>query len=101
MLVGDPGQRIETRPRPACQDNALHGKDAIRAAVDEEPREVQHDPEVLEGDDEFLRQPASPIDPYTPETHPRPGERRAWATMRYAWIPILIVIAIIIYAAVR
>ena len=70
-------------------------------AMSEEPREVQHDPEVLEGDDQFLRQPASPIDPYTPETHPRPGERRAWTTMRFAWIPILIVIALVIWAAVR
>ncbi len=69
--------------------------------MDEEPREVQHEPEVLEGDDEFLRQPASPVDPYTPETHPRPGEGRAWRVMRFAWIPILIVIALIIWAALR
>jgi hypothetical protein len=69
--------------------------------MSDEPREVQSDPEVLEGDDEFLTQPASPIDPYTPETHARPGERRAWATMRLALIPIAIVVALIIYAAVR
>jgi hypothetical protein len=69
--------------------------------MSDEPREVQSNPEVLEGDDEFLTQPASPTDPYTPETHPRPGERRAWATMRLALIPIAIVIALIIYAAVR
>jgi hypothetical protein len=67
----------------------------------DEPREVQSDPEVLEGDDSMLRQPASPVDPYTPETHPRPGEGRAWQTMRLAWIPILIVIALIVWAAVR
>jgi hypothetical protein len=48
-----------------------------------------------------LRQPASPIDPYTPETHARPGEGRAWATMRFAWIPILVAIGLIIWAAVR
>jgi hypothetical protein len=66
-----------------------------------EPREVEHEPQVLEGDDSMLRQPASPIDPYTPETHPRPGEGRAWKTMRLAWIPILIVIALVIWAAVR
>jgi hypothetical protein len=69
--------------------------------MSDEPREVQSNPEVLEGDDEFLTQPASPIDPYTPETHPRPGEGRAWATMRLAWIPIAIIVALIIYAAVR
>ena len=69
--------------------------------MNEEPREVQHDPEVLEGDDQFLRQPASPVDPYTPEPHDRPGEDRAWKTMRLAWIPILIVIGLVIWAAVR
>ncbi len=67
----------------------------------EEPREVQHDPQVLEGDDSVPHQPASPIDPYTPETHARPGERRAWATMRLAVIPIAIVIGVVIWAAVR
>jgi hypothetical protein len=66
-----------------------------------EPREVEHEPQVLEGDDQRLRQPASPIDPYTPETHPRPGERRAWATTRFALIPILVVIGLIIWAALR
>jgi hypothetical protein len=69
--------------------------------MSDEPREVEHEPQVLEGDDEFLRQPASPVDPYTPEPHARPGERRAWATMRLAWIPVLIVVAIVIWAAVR
>jgi hypothetical protein len=67
----------------------------------DEPREVEHEPQVLEGDDEVLRQPASPIDPYTPETHARPGERRAWTTMRFAWIPILVVIALVVWASVR
>jgi hypothetical protein len=67
----------------------------------EEPREVQHEPEVLEGEDTFPHQPASPVDPYTPETHARPGERKAWNAMRLAWIPILIVIAIVIWALFR
>ena len=69
--------------------------------MDEEPREVEHEPQVLEGEDEFLRQPASPLDPYTPEAHERPGERRAWETMRFAWIPVLIVIGLVVWAAVR
>ena len=30
MLVGDAGQRIETRPGPACQDDAFHARDAKR-----------------------------------------------------------------------
>ena len=69
--------------------------------TEQEPREVQHEPQVLEGDDSIPRQPASPVDPYTPETHARPGEQKAWDAMRLAWIPILIVVAIVIWAAVR
>jgi len=69
--------------------------------MDEEPREVEDKPIVLEGDDDVLPQPASPLDPYTPEPYERAGEGRAWATMRLAWIPILIVIGIVVWAAVR
>ncbi|MBA3347348.1 MAG: hypothetical protein H0T13_02190 [Actinobacteria bacterium] len=64
-------------------------------------REVQHDPQVLEGDDESPRQPAPPLDPYTPEPGPGPGERRAFAVMRLAWIPVAIVVAIVVFAALR
>jgi hypothetical protein len=69
--------------------------------VEEEPREVQHEPEVLEGDDDFLRQPAPRIDAYTVETGPRPGEGRAWKVMRLAWIPMIIALGVVIWAAVR
>lgn len=64
-------------------------------------REVQHDPQVLEGEDESPHQPASPLDPYTPEPGPGPGERRAFKVMRLAWIPIAIAVAIVIFAALR
>ena len=64
-------------------------------------REVQHEPQVLEGEDELPRQPAPPLDPFTPEPGPRPGERRAFGVMRLAWIVIAIAIAIIVYAALR
>ena len=64
-------------------------------------REVQHDPQVLEGEDESPHQPASPLDPYTPEPGPGPGERRAFRVMRLAWIPIAIAVAIVILAALR
>lgn len=64
-------------------------------------REVQHNPQVLEGEDELPRQPAPPVDPYTPEPGPGPGERRAFRVMRLAWIVIAIVVAIVIYAAIR
>jgi hypothetical protein len=64
-------------------------------------REVQHDPQVLEGEDELPRQPASPRDPYTPEPGPGRGERRAFGVMRIALIVIAIGVAILIYAALR
>lgn len=64
-------------------------------------REIQHDPQVLEGEDELPRQPAPPLDPYTPEPGPVPGERRAFDVLRLALIPLLVVIAIIVIAAVR
>ena len=69
---------------------------------DDRERLVQPDPgEVIQGDDEIPRQPAPPLDPYTPEPHVRPGERRAWASMRWAWLPLLVIVALIVYAAVR
>lgn len=68
---------------------------------DEEATELQHEPQVLQGDDNSPRQPAPPLDPYTPEPGPGPGERRAFRAMRLAFIPIAIVIAIVIYAAIR
>ena len=66
-----------------------------------EEREVQHEPQVLEGDDDVPRQPAPPLDPYTPEPGPRAGEERAFRVMRLAWIPVLIAIAIVVWAALR
>jgi len=64
-------------------------------------REVQHEPQVLEGDDDVPRQPAPPLDPYTPEPGPRPGERRAFRVLALAFIPIAIAAAIVIWALVR
>jgi len=64
-------------------------------------REIQHEPQVLEGDDDVPRQPAPPLDPYTPEPGPRAGEERAFRVMRLAWIPVLIAIAIVVWAALR
>jgi len=64
-------------------------------------REIQHDPQVLEGEDELPRQPAPPLDPYTPEPGPDPGERRAFRVMRLAWIAIAIAVAIVLIALFR
>ena len=66
-----------------------------------EPRVEQSEPPVLTGDDEVPRQPAPPLDPYTPAPHPPPGERRAWKLMRLALVPIVVVVAIVIFAALR
>ncbi len=69
--------------------------------MEEREREVQHDPQVLEGEDELPRQPSPPLDPFTPEPGPGPGERRAFGVMRLAWIVVGIVIVIVLYAALR
>ena len=64
-------------------------------------REVQHDPQVLEGEDELPRQPAPARDPFTPEPGPGPGERRAFRVMRLAWIVVAIAVAIVLIALLR
>jgi hypothetical protein len=66
-------------------------------------REHIVDPEagVIEGEDELPRQPAPPLDPYTPEPGPGPGEMRAFNVLRLAWIPILVAVVVIIIALVR
>ena len=69
--------------------------------TDDRERLVQDEPEVLEGEDDVPRQPAPPRDPYTPEPGIRPGERKAFGVMRLAWIPIVIVLAIIVWAILR
>jgi hypothetical protein len=64
----------------------------------DEASEVQHEPQVLEGEDDSPRQPAPPLDPYTPEPGPRAGAFRA---MRLAFLAIAVVVAIVLYAAIR
>jgi hypothetical protein len=61
-------------------------------------REVQHDPQVLEGDDDVPRQPSGDRDPYVPEPGPGPGERRAFRVLAWAWIPIAVVVALVVWA---
>jgi hypothetical protein len=64
-------------------------------------RQVQDDPQVLAGDDDLPRQPSPSRDPYTPEPGPAPGERKAFASLRWAWLVLLVVVAIVIWAALR
>jgi hypothetical protein len=67
----------------------------------ERERLVDVQPEVLAGEDEIPREPAPPLDPFTPEPGPRPGEDRAFRILRLAWIPVLVIAAIIVIAALR
>ncbi len=64
-------------------------------------REVQHTPQVLEGEDDLPRQPTSQRDPFVPEPGPRPGEQRAWRSLRLALVVLLVVVALVLYAALR
>jgi hypothetical protein len=67
----------------------------------DEEREVQHDPQVIEGEDQVPRQPGPLQDPFTPEPGPRPGDRRAFRVMWLAIAVLVVVIAIVVWAAVR
>jgi hypothetical protein len=66
-----------------------------------EERRVQDDPVVLEGEDELPRQPAPPVDPYTPEPGPGPGERRPFLILSATVIVLAVVLALVLWAAVR
>jgi hypothetical protein len=66
-----------------------------------EERRVQDDPVVLEGEDELPRQPAPPVDPYTPEPGPGPGERRPFLLLSATVIVLFVVFALVLWAAVR
>ena len=66
-----------------------------------EEHEVQHEPQVLEGEDELPRQPVMPRDPYVPEPGPRPVERRAFHVRLLAFIPLAVTLGIFIWALVR
>ena len=92
------------RPRPGSDPGlsttitfALSESDRERTPEEEYSRE----PYVLEDEDDIPRQPSPPFDPYTPEPGARPGERRAFNAMWLAVAVIAIVVAIVIYAAVR
>jgi hypothetical protein len=67
----------------------------------EEPREVQSEPVVMEGDDATHVEPAPPREPYTPEPGPRPGEGRAFRVLPLAFVAIAIVVGLLIWVAVR
>jgi len=64
-------------------------------------REVQHRPQVLEGEDELPRQPSLPRDPFVPEPGPTPGDRRAFKLLPLVWVVVLVLAGIILYAVFR
>ena len=66
--------------------------------MSDEP-EVQHHPQVLE--DDVPRQPSPPLDPYTPEPGPSPGEQRAFKLLPLAWLVVFVLAGIILYAVFR
>ncbi len=68
---------------------------------DRREREVQHEPQVLQGEDELPRQPSLPRDPFVPEPGPGPGEHKPFRVMRLAFVPALVVVAVVLYAALR
>ena len=70
-------------------------------AEDDREHLVQKDPQVLEGEDELPRQPTSARDPFVPEPGPRPGEGRAWRSMRLAVLILVVALAVVLYAALR
>lgn len=63
-------------------------------------RRVDRDPQVLEGEDDVPRQPSLPRDPYVPEPGVGPGERRAFRVLAWAWVPVAIVVALVVWALV-
>ena len=67
----------------------------------DESREVQSDPVVMEGDDEAHVEPAPPVEPYTPEPGPRPGERRAFRVLPLTFVALAIDVGLLIWVAVR
>lgn len=64
-------------------------------------REIQHDPQVLEGDDELPRQPSAPLDAYTPEPGAREGDQRAFRVLRLAFVVLAIGAIVVLYVALR
>ena len=68
---------------------------------DEREELVQPEPAVVTGEDDVPRLPSPPLDPYTPEPGARPGDRRAFRMMRWAWLPVALAVALVIYAALR
>ena len=56
---------------------------------------------LVEGDDADHVLPPLELDPYTPEPGPRAGDRKAFNALWIAIAIVLLVVALVVYAAVR
>ena len=56
---------------------------------------------VVEGDDADHVLPPTELDPYTPEPGARPGDRKAFNLLWAAIAIVLLVVALVVYAAAR
>ncbi len=56
---------------------------------------------LVEGDDTDHVLPPTELDPYTPEPGPRAGDRKAFKALWLAIAIVLLVVALVVYAAVR
>jgi hypothetical protein len=70
------------------------------ANVGDKDQERSND-ESFEGEEELLGGPPPSLDPYTPEPGPRPGEQRAFRILRWAWVPLLIVVLVVLIGIFR
>jgi hypothetical protein len=57
--------------------------------------------ESFEGEEELLGGPPPSRDPYTPEPGPGPGEQRAFKILRWAFVPLLIVVVVVLIGLFR
>lgn len=61
-------------------------------------REVQHEPEVIEGEDELPRLPETTRDPYVPHLRDRPRWASRGRILLWAWIPVVLIVFGVVYA---
>ena len=52
----------------------------------------------MERERDVTTPPPPPEDPYTPEPGPRPGDRRAFRMLWWAWLALAIVVAVVLWA---
>jgi hypothetical protein len=64
-------------------------------------KEPERPSESFEGEEELLGGEPPSRDPYTPEPGPGPGEQQAFKVLRWAWVPLLIVVAIVLIGLFR